>query len=102
VPIRDTRKFHKSEPFGVKIRLTIVSGRTDQENSNTERLRADYKGAFEEWALQVNHLQAMSTSPCGTKEAEARVAVAEAAYRNTRDRLTEDMAFDSVKTAPRD
>jgi hypothetical protein len=43
----------------------------------------------------------MTGSPSGgfvMKEAEARVAAAEIAYRNTRDTLTDDMVVDSAKT----
>jgi hypothetical protein len=61
----------------------------------------DYQGAFDEWALQVNSLQAITGSPSGgfiMKDAEARVAAAEIAYRNTRDRLTDDMSVDSGRT----
>jgi hypothetical protein len=63
---------------------------------NSERLRADYKGAFDKWASQVSRLQAITGSPSDSfvmKEAEARVAAAEIAYRNTRDRLTDDMVL---------
>lgn len=60
----------------------------------TERLRMDYQGAFDEWALQVSSLQTISSSASGMREAEARVAAAETVYRNTRDRLTDDMVAD--------
>ena len=63
-------------------------------SATSERLRKDYKGAFDEWALQVSRLQAISGSaPDGVKEAEARTAAAEVAYRDSRDRLTEDMGW---------
>jgi hypothetical protein len=78
-----------------------VSGRTTEENAHSEHLRADYKGAFAEWASQVSRLQAITGSPSGSfimKEAEASVAAAEIAYRNTQDRLTDDMVVDSAKT----
>jgi hypothetical protein len=64
---------------------------------NLDRLRADYKEAFDEWALQITRLQTLSQSdPQGlvTKEAEHRVAAAENAYRDSRDRLTDDMVSD--------
>jgi hypothetical protein len=69
-----------------------VSCRTTQENSLSERLRADYKGAFDEWALQVNRLHAMTNAPSAAfEEAEARVSAAEIAYHSTRDRLTDQL-----------
>jgi hypothetical protein len=71
-----------------------VSTKTTQENTHFDRLRADYNGAFDEWALQVSRLQAVAASAPSTfavKEAEERVAEAEIVYRNTRDRLTDDM-----------
>ena len=64
----------------------------------TDRLRADYKDAFDAWALQVSHLQAvMDSAPGGPvlSDAEERVATAETAYRDSRDRLTDEMMVDS-------
>jgi hypothetical protein len=81
-----------------------VRCRTTQENAHLERLRADYKEAFEEWALQVSRLQAITSPPSGRfviKGAEARVAAAEVAYRDSRDRLTDDMVGDFVKSETR-
>ena len=78
-----------------------MSSRTTEENAHSEHLRADYKGAFAEWASQVSRLQAITGSPSGSfimKEAEASVAAAEIAYRHMRDRLTDDMVVDSAKT----
>lgn len=61
-----------------------------------ERLREDYKDAFDEWATEVNHLQTVSESvPDGgavVKEAEGRVEAAHKTYQDSRDRLAEDMA----------
>ena len=76
----------------------VVGCRTTEENAHFEHLRADYKGAFAEWASQVSRLQAITGSPSGSfimKEAEASVAAAEIAYRNTRDRLTDDMVVEA-------
>jgi hypothetical protein len=75
--------------------------RTTEENANLERLRADYKGAFDEWALQVSlFLVAITSSPDSrvVREAEERVAVAESAYRETRNRLTDSMLVPSAET----
>lgn len=59
-----------------------------EKEMNIERLRADYKGAFDEWALQVNRRrQVIDTDGEVAKEAEERVEVAQSAYRETRDRL---------------
>jgi hypothetical protein len=77
-----------------------VSPPNTEEHLNSERLRADYKSAFEEWAHEVRRHRAAASSPCGSltvKETEARVAAAEAAYRDSRDRLTDEMVLDSVK-----
>jgi len=79
-----------------------VSRRTTEESSDSKRLRAEYKGAFDEWALQVRRLRAITSSAPDSfvgKDAEARVAAAEAAYRDTRDKLTNDMVVDAAKTA---
>jgi hypothetical protein len=83
-----------------------VSSANSEGNTHSERLRRDYKGAFDEWALQVNRLQsitgwasegmsgAMSGAISGAmKEAEERTAAAEIAYRDSRDRLTDDMGW---------
>ena len=72
-----------------------MSSRTTEENTHSERLRKDYKGAFDEWALQVSRLQAISGSAPdgGVKEAEERAAAAEIVYRDSRDRMTDDMGW---------
>ena len=69
-----------------------MSSGTTEEDTRSERLRKDYKGAFGRWALQVSRLQA---APDGSdvKEAEERAAAAEIAYRDSRDRLTDDMGW---------
>ena len=67
-----------------------------------ERLRADYKGAFDEWALQVSHLQTVNQSvsdSLGAKEAEGQVETAEIAYRDSRGRLAEDMTGSAKRNA---
>jgi len=68
------------------------------ENAYSEQLRRDYQGAFEEWALQVSRLQAImgpgSSSGSGDlHQAQQRTAAAEIAYRDSRDRLTENMGW---------
>ena len=60
----------------------------------TDCLRAHYREAFEDWALQVNRLHAAIESQHGDivlRVAEERAAAAEVAYRESRDRLTEEM-----------
>jgi hypothetical protein len=72
----------------------IVSSQLEEAHSHSQRLRAGYKEAFDDWALQVSRLQAISgADPQGgvVKEAEQRVAAAELLYRASRDRLTDDM-----------
>lgn len=64
------------------------------EETNSERLRADYRGAFKDWALQVNRLQGLALAAgagSDITEAERQVEVAEAVYRDSRNRLTDDM-----------
>ena len=75
----------------------MSSGITD-ENAHSEQLRRDYKGAFEEWALEVSRLQAIAGPDSGSgsedlHEAKKRAEAAEIAYRDSRDRLTEDMGW---------
>jgi hypothetical protein len=69
----------------------VTSGTTEEE-THSEKLRKDYKGAFDEWALQVSRLQAASDGSA-TKEAQERAAAAEIAYRDSRDRLMDDMGW---------
>jgi hypothetical protein len=72
-----------------------------QADTHRVRLRAKYRGAFDEWALQINRLQAIAASQSGADgvhEAQQRADSAEVAYRHTRDRLTEDMANDSARS----
>jgi hypothetical protein len=60
-----------------------------------DRLREEYKGAFDEWAAQVNHLQAVSESAPGAavvQEAEGRVEAAHRTYQDSRDRLAQDLS----------
>ena len=78
-----------------------MSRKTTEDITDAERLRAEYRGAFDEWALQVSRLQAITSSAADSfvgKDAEARVAAAEVAYRDTRDKLTEEMVVDTTKT----
>jgi len=64
-----------------------------EEKACLASLRAEYEAAFEEWALQVRSLQAITGSAPSTvvKETEARVAAAERAYRESRDRLMQSI-----------
>jgi hypothetical protein len=73
-----------------------VTTRPEDENVPLERLREDYKDAFEEWATEVNHLQ--TVSKCApddapvVQEAEGRVEAAHKTYQDSRDRLADDIA----------
>jgi hypothetical protein len=81
--------FRGSDRVYSDVRSTTTDG-----DEKLRRLREAYRDAFGDWALQVRRLQAGTASPAGTfilKEAEDRVAAAEIAYRDTRDRLTDDM-----------
>jgi len=86
------------------MRLTRVPSSTE-ENTRLKSLRADYKGAFDEWALQVSRLQDVTSASqasaaqasatqegCAVKKAEARVTAAQVEYRDTRDRLIDGMS----------
>ena len=64
----------------------------------SERLRTEYKAAFEEWVAQVNRYH----QSANRKEAEARIAAAERAYRNSRDKLTDEMVTDCPETVTQD
>ena len=82
------------------MRLTCVSSVTSEEDMHSERLRKDYKGAFDEWALQMSRLQAIDgSSSDGMKEAQERATAAEIAYRDSRDRLTDNMGWTAPKLA---
>jgi hypothetical protein len=77
-----------------------VNSTTTDQDPNNERLREEYRGAFNEWALQVSRLQQTEgTSPDRVIDdaAEGRAAEAETAYRRTRDRLTDEMRVASGK-----
>ena len=68
---------------------TIGHAQTD-----SQRLRANYRDAFSEWALRVNQLHGVSTGaddPVTIDAAQHRVEAAEIVYRESRDRLTEEM-----------
>jgi hypothetical protein len=73
-----------------------VTARISDEAVPLERLREDYKEAFEEWATEVNRLQ--TVSKCApddapvVQEAEVRVEAAHRTYQDSRDRLADDIA----------
>ncbi len=56
-----------------------------------ERLDAEYRDAFDEWAVQVKHLRAVIAEGASAKEAAARVSEAENDYRTLRNRLADNM-----------
>ena len=61
---------------------------------NSSRLWKDYRTAFKDWARQVTRLKCLVTSTAGgvdMKEAEHQAQAAELLYRDTRNRLTDDM-----------
>jgi hypothetical protein len=73
-----------------------------EKDSDVERLRANYRGAFDQWALQVNEMQKVrEATPCSPamQEAEDRVEAAQTVYRDTRDRLAEDLLERSAASA---
>jgi hypothetical protein len=56
-----------------------------------ERLDAEYREAFDEWAVQVRRLREVIAEGVSAKEAAARVSEAENGYRATRNRLADNM-----------
>src|SRR5437868_2238294 len=70
--------------------IKYMSSRTTEDDLRLDHLRGDYKGAFDNWAQEVNRLrtidEACPDSPT-RKEAEDRVEAAEVEYRQTRDLL---------------
>jgi len=77
-----------------------VSSRTTDQDPNNERLREEYRGAFNEWALQVSRLQQTEGNRPDRvidEAAESRAAAAETDYRQTRDRLTDGMRLAAPK-----
>ena len=85
---------------GLERVFNYVRSRTTDQDPNNERLREEYRGAFNEWALQVSRLQQTEgNSPDRVIDdaAEGRAAAAEIAYRQTRDRLTDGMRVDAPK-----
>jgi hypothetical protein len=74
-----------------------------EKNAQLDRLRADYKGAFDGWALEVGRRQKVSeTTPDQLilQEAEERVETAEIAYRATRNRLADEISTDGSFGGP--
>ena len=72
-----------------------MNDKTIEADEQIERLDAEYRGAFDEWAVQVSRLQEVRESVpggVGAKEAADRVAAAENAYRKLRDRLAENIS----------
>ncbi len=79
----------------------------DQDAQN-DRLREEYRGAFNDWALEVSRLQQIAETsqddktnpsaenPKSVVEAEGRVLEAERLYRTTRDRLADEMKVASA------
>jgi hypothetical protein len=65
----------------------------EQVDQRSERLWADYRAAFRNWALELDRLQGLPTAAteCFVKEAKDRVEAAEGVYRCSRNLLTDDM-----------
>lgn len=61
---------------------------------NTRQRQDEYRDAFKDWTVQVRRARVLKiTAPDSalTKEAEQRARAAEAAYRESRDRLAEEL-----------
>ena len=77
-----------------------MSTRATEERTTREDLRAENRGAFDEWALQMSHLQeAAGAQESGgeTRGAGQRAALAETVYRSHRDRLMEHLELSGAK-----
>ncbi len=85
------------ELYSIEKRLDNVTTGTTEEDTDSGKLRKDYKEAFDDWALQIGRLQAAAAGD-DANEAATRAAVAEAAYRDSRDRLTDDMGWPGKTT----
>jgi hypothetical protein len=69
------------------------------KTTKLEDLRGLYRAAFEEWALQVGRLDRVRESAAESgvlEEAQGRTTAAEAGYRDTRNRLAEEMTRRAV------
>jgi len=70
-----------------------VSSISDKKDAPTG-LRAEYNGAFHEWAFEVNRLHQINQDAVDSsviEQAQDRVAEAEISYREVRDRLTDQI-----------
>jgi len=61
------------------------------DEQEIERLDAEYREAFDEWAVQVRRLREVISEGTSAKEAAARVSEAENDYRTIRNRLADNM-----------
>src|SRR5271154_7173904 len=71
--------WHSAEPCRLGKRLMVMTSKMVGGDEPIERLNADYRGAFDEWVVQVSRLKEV-TSPEGSslaKEAADRVVAAE-------------------------
>ena len=71
-----------------------MSCETLEEKLQLEHLRAEYNGAFAEWAFAVKSLLVLEASAdemLAVNAARERVAAAEDAYRLSRDRLAQGL-----------
>jgi len=62
--------------------------------ASSSRLWTDYRAAFKDWASQVKRLKWLTTSAANrvvVKEAEDQVKTAELVYRDTRNRLSDEI-----------
>jgi len=63
--------------------------------ADSKRLRADYRDAFHNWAQQVSELRGAGTGaddPAAVDAAQHRAEAAETVYRESRNRLSEEMS----------
>lgn len=70
-----------------------MSSTSDKKDTPTG-LRAEYNGAFHEWAFEVNRLHRINQDAADSsviEQAQDRVAEAEISYREVRDRLTDEI-----------
>jgi hypothetical protein len=69
--------------------------------ANSSRLWRDYRAAFKDWASQAKRLKCLVTSTATgvvVKEAEDQVKAAELLYRDSRNRLADDIKRDEERS----
>lgn len=91
---RDSNRGNRELPRR-RMRLSIMG------SVKTEKLRGEYRNAFDRWALNVSQSQVVDGSEAEQSLHHSSDA-SEVAYRESRDRLTESMIIDAAESASED